>query len=151
MKAEIFDSLQGLTLEEIMAFEIFINHSLPDEYKAFLQQHNGGRIQPDHFKYSHPDDDEAGSVLYRFLGLSRENYFTVENYLITYEQRVPTDFLPIATDVGGNLLCLSLRDDSYGQIYFWNHEQESSYGEEPRQDNLYFTASSINELLNICF
>jgi len=50
--------------------------------------------------------------------------------------RVPTNILPIAEDEGGNQICLSLRPESCGWIYYWDHELEAEEGEPATFDNM---------------
>lgn len=35
----------------------------------------------------------------------------------------PKNLLPIADDPGGNQICISLADKTFGQVYFWAHDE----------------------------
>jgi hypothetical protein len=47
-----------------------------------------------------------------------------------YRGRIPAWLLPIAADEGGNAICVGLRGEGRGRIYFWDHEREGE-GEDP--------------------
>jgi hypothetical protein len=71
------------------------------------------------------------------------------NYTLTvYVDRVPSGFIPIAYDPGGNLFVMSLSQVSYGAIYFWDHEAEVGDNEEPNMSNVYLLAESWADLFS---
>jgi hypothetical protein len=51
----------------------------------------------------------------------------------------------VAHAPGGNLICLSLREEDRGTVWFWDHEQEAEEGDPPREDNLTMVAESFDE------
>ena len=59
--------------------------------------------------------------------------------------RWPARFLAIAIDGFGNRFLLSLGMPDYGDVYFWDHEQEADEGEPPTEDNLNLVAHSFAE------
>ncbi|MET4761444.1 hypothetical protein ABH970_001816 [Bradyrhizobium ottawaense] len=44
--------------------------------------------------------------------------------------RIPRLSCPFAPDPGGDLFLLSLEPDSYGQVFYWEHEREPPDGGE---------------------
>ena len=50
--------------------------------------------------------------------------------------------MPIAGDSGGNQYVLIVEGDKAGQIFFWNHEDET---EPPSYENMSFIAASFTE------
>lgn len=67
-----------------------------------------------------------------------------------YRDRVPKRYLPIAYDVGGNLILINLGSGD-AKIFFWDHELEVNEGEEPTLENIYYLADSINDFLSSLF
>lgn len=47
----IIHSKSPATLEDISKFEKEISNTLPSDYKNFLMEFNGGKPQPDSFKF----------------------------------------------------------------------------------------------------
>ncbi len=80
---------------------------------------------------------------------SINNFFRIEEaeYSLSWwvtrsTYRIPEEFIPIADDPGGNLICLGIKGTYYENIYFWDHEQESGDG-EPNMSNMYYLAPDI--------
>ncbi|MDM5186393.1 SMI1/KNR4 family protein [Bacillus sp. DX4.1] len=133
---------KNLSLEEIEEFETEHQVSFTKKYKRFLMKWNGGYPEPSFFKVS---DKQGVSVLNEFYGIG-DIYSNLGDYIDIYEYRLPDDFVPIANDPGGNVICLGTKEPYYEKIYFWDHEQEP---EDPDDmSNMYFLASDIDEFLN---
>jgi len=131
---------------EILDFEKKIGLELPLEYKNFLLKHNGGKCEPCDFTFIE-DDEESSSSVRRFYAIGGiDDYYdlqeSIDNY-INDEKRLADNYIPIAEDDFGNLMCISCNDSNKGQIYFWNHEGE----DESSESNLYFIASSFDEFV----
>ncbi|EAB5656919.1 SMI1/KNR4 family protein, partial [Salmonella enterica subsp. enterica] len=129
----IIYSKKPATLEDISDFEREIKGVLPIDYKNFLMKHNGGQPQPDSFKFF-SDRNDASSVD-RFLSLGKEKNSNLLKYYNNYKDRIPSGFIPIAHDAGGNLIIMGLKDNE-NKIYFWDHEIEVDEGETPDMSNV---------------
>lgn len=90
--------------------------TLPDAFINYLAINNTGELDSNIVKTY-----EDFSVRY-FFGTSSESYDNVEENYLCYAERIPQNCIPIAEDYCGNLACMSLADDTYGKIYFWDHE-----------------------------
>ena len=121
--------------------------SLPEQYREFLLNHNGGYPEPDAFPIHGNASDEHGLVHY-FLSIHEGDVYNLMSYVRRFEGRVPEDLLPIALDPGGDLIVLSILGANRGKVYFWEHEEEAQEGETPGYENVYFVASSFYEFLN---
>jgi cell wall assembly regulator SMI1 len=132
---------------DIREVETKLGISLPSDYKEFLLAHNGGHPQPNAFTIpgSQPGTWE---VLEWFFGVHSGEYNNLLQKARVYRSRVPSELLPIATDPGGNLLCLSVSGPHIGKVYFWDHEEEVEEGEPPTYKNVYLVADSFTELVN---
>lgn len=143
--AEIFDSHEKLTLEQLEQFELEHNVKFPESYKNFLLKWNGGYVKPEIFMIS---DEQGRSVLNVFFGIG-DMYDNLADFIEILEGRLPEGFIPIADDPSGNIICLGTKEPYYDQIYFWDHELES---EDPNDmSNMYFLANNINEFLDKLF
>jgi hypothetical protein len=131
---------------DLARFEAKIGQTLPGDYRQFLLESNGGR--PEGNTFDVPEDDNRSEVTL-FFGLRRSE----KSGDLRYERslmrdRVPEDMLPIGSDCCGNLLCLSLRLDTRGQVFFWDHELEGDEGEPPTFSNLFKVGDSFKEFFD---
>lgn len=119
------------TKEDIADFEESIGAELPDDYKKFLLQTNGGDVSGfiawtlDRVGLWEAYGMECVSGIGTSEGWS-ELPRTVQN-----PDAGPAGFLPIAHDAGGNYLYLNLNKEqaqAYGSLYVIDHEV---YGESP--------------------
>ena len=101
---------------------------LPDDYRLFLLEHNGGCLDANYdYIVTFETSGDNQSVLDAFLNLTYNCFDSDDIYELwnsTYKGRMPSHFLPIARDPGGNIYCLSLGENDYGWVYFWDHERE---------------------------
>lgn len=141
----IIYSKKPATSEEISDFEKEIKSGLPSDYKSFLMENNGGQPQPDSFKFF-SDRDDASSVD-RFLSLGKEKNSNLLKYYNNYRNRIPSGFIPIAHDAGGNLIIMELKVNN-NRIYFWDHELEVDEGEYPDMNNVYLISKSFSDFIN---
>src|SRR5690242_19528347 len=135
----IENSYSPLDKSEIEAFETEIGHGLPEPYKPFLMQHNGGEPEPSYFCYKQQIGDEFLENCSRvqvFLGLTYSEAYELMWTLNIFKHRVPINFLLIAENGTGGLIYISLYGDDEGSIYFWDMELEKEIEEEyPDYDN----------------
>jgi cell wall assembly regulator SMI1 len=113
----------------IESVEARLEITLPDDYKEFLGRHNGGYLEPNfynrrvtvrYFYSAGPNDDEHVDDLET----------AARNYWPPNRPGDPIDpsFLPIGENVFGNVICLKVRGEDYGAVYFWDHELAVSVG-----------------------
>ena len=142
--ANIVDPLPaGPTSEaEIVKFEEHIGHRLPDDYRDFLIQHNGGHPDPDAFTLV-MDNVEEEDIVMCFFPMHDMSLGTVEvekleelrswpihcawedlqnDLAILYEKELDEPLLPIGTDGSSNYLCVVLDGIRKGKVLFLEHE-----------------------------
>lgn len=134
------------TESDVRKFESLIEARLPEDYRAFLLEHNGGETDPNIFFIS---EEQGSDILDRLLALIKEPehsslYWSYDCYL----GRMPSNIIPIGDDPGGNNVCISVSGADYGSIYFWDHDGEPEEDEQPYYENLYLMAASFSEFLN---
>lgn len=117
----------SISLSEISLFEKEILHELPEDYKKFLLENNGGQPVPPFFPIAGSKENPF-SLVHEFFGLfrARNSSDLRWNYNI-YFRRLPSELIAIATDDSGNKICISVRKKDYGSIFFWDHEYEGKY------------------------
>ena len=134
------------TAEDVRGFETKLGVVLPDDYKTFLLQKNGGIPKKAKIKI----DLLGVKVVQQFYALtSPANSYTLSYLLEVYSERIPNYMLPIADDPAGNLyLCRLQPGDAYGNIYFWDHEEEADGKSQPYFDNITLVADSFTNFLS---
>jgi len=141
-----------LSESDLEKLEHALSAKLPDDYRSFLLEYNGGCLDERYdyivtFDYPGGYNPYSGgdnqSDLMHFFRLTY-NWFDghdiFELWNSVYRERMPSHFLPIAEDSCGNVFCLSLGKNDYGWIYFWDHERESPI---PDYSNCYKIAESF--------
>ena len=129
--------------EQIAALEAHIGFSLPEDYKAFARQHNGGRPEPDAFDFINEFEDQEEDIVFCFFPLrdidcGEMTDITMEDladwpihcawddlqndYREIYEQDPEQQVLPIGTDGSSNYIAILLEGDGAGSIVFFEHE-----------------------------
>ena len=134
-------SYKKLTLDDINKFELQFKLILPQKYKNFLLESNGGNPVPNVFETGEP----GISCVNGLFGIYTGGYEDVGIRMEVFDGRLPDDFIPIGDDPSGNLICLGISQRYYDKIYFWNHEEEP---EEPDMSNMNFIADTIYEFLD---
>jgi cell wall assembly regulator SMI1 len=142
--ARIVNSLPAgpATESSIRDFESYIGHLLPEDYRSFLLEHNGGSPDPDAFTLNSSGDDEENVVMCFFplrdlqLGAVEGEEFEelrtwplhcawddLQNDLAdSYEKEFENPLLPIGTDGSGNYFCIVLAGAEEGAVVFFEHE-----------------------------
>lgn len=133
----------GPTTEaQVAAFEEYIGHPLPTEYREFLLQYNGGHPDPDAFLLN-MDSEEQEDIVMCFFPLcdpppdSEEDegpeglrkwplrcaWDDLQSDLENLEEIEPEEpLLPIGTDGSGNYFCVVLEGSRRGSVVFFDHE-----------------------------
>lgn len=135
--------------ESLIEFESHIGRGLPDEYRNFLLKYNVCTVSPKSFIFS-VNAEPADSSIDFFLGLNvhprKEYYYSLYWYFNMMKERIPNNFLKIASDPFGNAILIDL---DRGSIWFWDHELEADIegGEDFSQENMFFISENLNSFL----
>jgi hypothetical protein len=146
-----------INAKDLQNIEEIQNCKLPEDYKKFLLSHNGGKPLWSTFdiKNCFLNGEPIGSSVRFFYGICLDTKSIMHLYDIfdnikCYNNRVPNELLPIGTDSFGNNICLCIKGDNYGKIYFWDHEGEAAAFDphkSPWWDNVYFIADSFTDFI----
>ena len=127
-------------------FERFLEINLPRGYRRFCLEYNGGRPEPNCFVCSPSGEGSLVQCFYRFN--SSNNYDDMLWSIRIFKERMPQSYLPIGCDPFGNQICLVVKGQNYGQVFFWDHEFETDDGCEPTEENLTRIASDFDAFLD---
>jgi hypothetical protein len=131
----------GATEVNIQQLENELGHRLPEDYRRFLAQTNGGRPERTRFVIQTPDGTTDSVVDWLLTLDNREQLYTITKYRRMYEDRIPTGVVPIGCDPFGNLILLGIMARDFGYVYFWDHEKENM--KEPTWENISNVAKSF--------
>lgn len=137
MNTQIKRKFESITEQEILSLEKQLKSRLPQDYRDFLLAYNGGNPKPNVFFISPEQQESNLSILFGIT--SDEDYNLWDNALRAYDDMDRT-ILPIGEDPGGNQIYMSLHPDTYGHIFFRDHEL-------PVSDSLSPIATSFTDLL----
>ena len=148
MNVNIVNVNHSITDLNISTFEKEFGLSLPEEYKNFLLTYNGGKPKPRSFDYKLKDGRSWSGGIRDFFGLGLDDWEDLRFYYSLYKDRIPKQMLPVGNDDGGNLVLLGLTHSMKGNVYFWDHNEESDDENLPTYDNIYFIANNFKEFLS---
>ena len=141
----IEDAEQSVGPEAIELFERFLDRKFPKDYREFLMEYNGGRPIPNCFRSV---DGEECSLVHFFQKInSKHTYDDLLSNIRIHEDRMPSDFISIASDPFGNEICIVISGQDFGKIYFWDHEDEVGDGEPPTMDNMTLIAQNFKSFI----
>jgi hypothetical protein len=119
---------------------------VPDDYRAFLAEFpRTGTLDVGVAcvglvtAYFAPDGKYTTELLFASSTRSREDILAVRRAQIQ-KAEIPLYVLLIGEDLFGDFYCMDLRPESFGKIYFWNHEQRIEEG-------LYLVGNNFNSLI----
>lgn len=129
----------------IRAFEQAIQCTIPDDYRQFLLQHNGGFPEPDIVSFQEWNRATFSDVYcFHALGDPRP-WAGIERHRNLFEGRLPSTTIPIAHDSCGNLWLLDVGGG--GGVYFFDHGSFDNFDETDLQ-NWPRVAESFQEFLD---
>lgn len=132
----------AISESDVAEFEERVGHRLPDDYRVFMLESNGGVPRANYL----PSNENVGVRAFFMLG--DDPHYAIGEMLRVFEGRYPVGMLPVAEDSSGNLLLIDVGRQEMGSVWFWEHEFEAEDDEPPRPDNITRIASSFHELLD---
>jgi len=119
-----------LVLGDLDSFEHELGGRLPESYRSFLLECNGGVPERQALRFSGEKLAIQGATLNYLLGLGGNAENAAKTYsILKYD--LPQGLVPIANTPGGNYFLLSVRSDaSQGKIYYYDHEYEYDEDED---------------------
>lgn len=94
---------------------------LPPEFKEHYLNYNGGYPEKD--TYTWPNGERT--TINAFASIQAEGFSSLEEMyrdMVIRESYLPVGIVPFATDDGGNLFCISSREQDFGAVYYHNND-----------------------------
>lgn len=160
-----------MTEEELVAIETDLGQPLPEDYRGFVRTYGGASfgelvqfqlledepVHPVKSLLGVPIPRYENGPLSHFYGSKTGNQSLAES-IEALKGRMPDTMIPIADDGAGNQICLGIKGQERGKVYYWDHhndpdEQEylEDYGTpmppEVKFQNVYLIAESFEDFL----
>lgn len=121
-------------------FEQQIGFSLPSDYRNFLVQNNGGRVDSQSFFVKDLDQEILLDALFGITN-SKARSLTLGYWLAEYGDELQEKTLIIGRDPGGRFLIYITEGEDKG-VYYW--DDTSFFPQSTEEDgNTYFVADSF--------
>lgn len=135
------------TIKDIEKVEKDLGIKIPDNYKKILLESDGG--VPENNVYYFKDGEGiniVGRDRLRFDSVCIDGFNPLREISYTDQSEFPKDMIPIATDGGGNYICIS---SSNGKIYYLDHEEIAEQsGDEPDYYGFYYICESLETFMD---
>ncbi|WP_447895920.1 SMI1/KNR4 family protein [Vreelandella sp. GE22] len=115
---------KGLASEDLVKAESQLGYILPEAYKSFLLKYNGGFPLESYIDFEAEKLKLPGDEIKKFYGLNVKPANDIIHKLKEIGNNIPPGLIFIANTHGGNFFLLSLRNDSYGEVFYKDHEFE---------------------------
>ena len=112
--------IEALAIENL---EKELARRLPDDYKRFLLKFTGGMPETNEFDVPATKTVSGVNFFYGVLGAGKDGDLLYEQRF--FKDRLPLGVTAIADAEGGNRVCVSLRTEDHGAVFFWDHELEA--------------------------
>ncbi len=140
---EFVESYKIIGEGDLISVEAKVGYKLPVEYRAFLLKHNGGRPVLDGVRHKGEHFDYVGF----FYAIRGEMYHDdLMNKVKEHKDMIPCDYLPIGESPGGDVFCISLKEQTMGAVFHWDHE-EANYEGDPWEYNMTKLSGTLGEFL----
>lgn len=106
---------------------------LPDDYRGFVATTPQSGFAASVVIDLPPDAPQREVAVDVMFGIDARRPQSIGRQLDVYGDRLPPRFMPIASDPGGNLLCLALADGEYGNVFWWDHSHREWAPEEVKK------------------
>lgn len=106
---------------DIAQIEESLGIVFPGDFILHYLQYNGGYPEADTYNCLNGETTTVNT----FYSLKYEGFGKIEDTyvnLVLSEKYLPTGIVIFATDDGGNFFCLSVRENDYGKVYYFNND-----------------------------
>jgi len=142
MNVNIEPLFKPTTVAVIDAFAKRHDIQLPDDYRDFLTQYNGGQPKPNYCEITMP---QGGAIVDVLFGFTETSGCNIDDTNDEYRDDLPPGFVIIGGDPGGAFYILGTIAPDAG-IYFWDH-QHFLDGSSEEDGNTYFIIQSFTDWL----
>lgn len=144
MKIKGYRNVKNVKEEEILKFEDEIGFTLPNDYKEFLINYNGGvpEVKYSTFTLNELQENIGLQVLY---GLDLEENLDLREWYEEYEDDLLDDCLIIGHGIGFGFIVLVNSPEVYG-VYFWDNSFELENSSE--DENIYKISDTFRQFID---
>ncbi len=132
-----------LSESTLQAVEQELGVRLPEDYRKFMLEFNGGRPVPEDSFDVQQCDQLSGVERFSPIDESDANGVLATRKIM--DGRLPPDTLAIADAPCGDLILLTINGHDVGSVFFWDHEDELISGGPPLYANAHRIADSFSE------
>jgi hypothetical protein len=118
-----------VTDEDIRAFEQRIGATLPDAYRAFILEVNGGRTTEDHVQFRLRKGETNLNTLY---SLNNPSGGDLAYRAKSLSGKLPSELIPIGADDFGSEVCIVVHGERRGEVWFFDKLNERPDDANPR-------------------
>ncbi|MBA5868948.1 MAG: SMI1/KNR4 family protein [Nitrospira sp. CR2.1] len=129
------------TAAQIGLLEKQIGSRLPDDYRSFLIENNGGEVNDSLFFVHELGEDILFDV---FFGFNEKRALDLNFWIDELEGERPENSLMIGKDPGGNFILLDWSNKRPG-IYYW--DRGFCYPDSSEENSTYFVAKSFTDFV----
>lgn len=157
---------------ELRSIQDEIEATIPPEYGSMLRKYGAftfnGRSENNPYVYFNTKEQipkhisANGLAIFDFFyGQTQQSGPSgLQQQINFFKERIPKTMIPIASDGGAGQICLGIKDDDFGKIFYWDMANEpldeetylEDYGEpmpaEGKRQNIYLIADSLVEFLD---
>jgi len=125
MTVEFVHAFPPASDKTIGRIEAGLGTALPEDYRQFLQSHNGGYLEEN---FLPPEADLSVRYLFSAGPNDDDDIFDLESAAEFYapdspaDPEIPADYLPIGENSFDDVLCIKVRGDDAGGVYLWSHD-----------------------------
>ncbi|WP_447895917.1 SMI1/KNR4 family protein [Vreelandella sp. GE22] len=109
-----------------------LGYVFSEPYRKFLLKYNGGEPTESCIDFNGEKLKLLGDMVNVFYGLDVKPCDDIIHKMKLIGYQLPEGLIFIADTSGGNYFLLSLRDDSYGEVFYKDHEFEDSSSFDPK-------------------
>lgn len=151
MLTEMIKPGSSTSIEAIRSLENSLNAALPESFVNFLLLYNGGRPKERAINFDSAKVGNGGDYIKRFYEISDNAAQDIAHKIKSIGDSIPTGCIFIASTPGGNYYLLSLRNDSFGKIYYKDHEYEDHTAFDPKNgllpESIVFVSESFDDFI----
>jgi len=130
------------TTEEITELEVKFNLSLPQDYKDFLLNHNGGSPEIEYSKF-YIERLKEHITLDVLCGIGIED-LDISEWTNIYSGDIPIHSIIIGHDPGNGILLL-VNDGKKNGIYYYDHAY--TFSQSSDEENTYFITETFTDFI----
>ena len=134
-------------LEDIQKLENMFNVNLPNDYKEFLIDYNGGIVEKDKRNRIGIDGLSTEIIIDVLYGVGTgSNNSDIVFWMNNFEDELLESAIIVGDDIMHGLIILICNGENKG-LYYW--DDSHNFEESSDESNMYFIANTFAELLEV--